>query len=63
MKKQYIVQKYVMADSVAEAAKKSKRIPVHEIYLHNAWFEKVAGYEFSESKKALIGFETKQIKK
>ena len=35
-----------MADSAKEALEKSKRIPIHEVYIHNAWFEKVAGYEF-----------------
>lgn len=47
MKKQYLVQKYVMANSVAEAIKKSKNLPIHEVYVHGSWFEKVANYEWS----------------
>lgn len=47
MKKQYIVQKYVMADSVKQALEKSKKLPVHEVFIHNSWFEKVAGFEWT----------------
>lgn len=45
MKKQYIVQKYVMADSVTEALRKSKHMPIHEVFLHNNWFEKSVNKE------------------
>lgn len=45
-RQQYIVQKYVMAESVEEAIQKAKKLPVHECYISNAWFEKVAGCEF-----------------
>lgn len=56
MVKQYIVQKYVMANSAKEAEKKSKRIPIHEVFVHNPWFEKVAGFEWTETKNSKIGF-------
>lgn len=49
MKKQYIVSKYVMADSMEEAKKKSKKMPVHEIYVHNSWFEK-QNFEWEQNK-------------
>lgn len=56
MKKQFIVQKYVMADSAAEAIKKSKHIPIHEVYVHGNWFEKNAGYEWNPPKVKKTGF-------
>lgn len=46
MKKQFIVQKYVMAESVSEALKKAKKLPVHEVFVHNSWFEKSVAFEF-----------------
>lgn len=58
MKKQYIVQKYVMADSVQEALKKQSRIPVHEIYIHNQWFEK-QGFEWVAKGVQNVGFKRK----
>jgi len=57
--KQYIVQKYVMANSVKEALKKSVRLPVHEIFLHGSWFEKSANYEFFPEKPNKIGLRDK----
>lgn len=35
--KLYIVRKYVMAKSVAEAIKKSHKEPVHEVYVDDEW--------------------------
>ncbi len=58
MKKQFIVQKYVMADSVKEAMEKSKHIPIHEVFVHNNWFEK-AGYEWSTTPARKMGFKNK----
>ena len=49
MKKQFIVQKYVMAESVVEALKKAKKLPVHEVFIHNNWFEKNANYEWNKA--------------
>lgn len=46
MKKQYVIQKYVMADSVAEALKKSPKTPIHEVYVHSNWFEKNLNNDF-----------------
>lgn len=60
MKKQYIIQKYVMADSVTEAIKKAKTLPIHEVFLHNNWFEKAIGYEFYAKASDLPGFKEKQ---
>lgn len=59
MKKQYIVQKYVMAESVAEAIKKSKKLPIHEVYIHNSWFEKNPNYNFFEIPTEKTGFAKK----
>lgn len=57
MKKQYIVQKYVMAESTQEAIKKSKKSPIHEVFVHNAWLEKQSNYAFFPSKTNKTGFE------
>lgn len=46
MKKQYIVQKYVMANSVTEAIKKSKNLPIHEVYVHSDWLSKNTNSNF-----------------
>lgn len=35
--KLFIVRKYVMADSVAQALKKEKTVAVHEIYVDEEW--------------------------
>lgn len=56
MKKQYVVSKFVMANSVKEALEKSKKIPVSEIYVHNSWFERVAGFEFTSPSPGQMGF-------
>lgn len=48
MKKQYLIQKYVLANSVTEAIDKSKNLPIHEVYVHGSWFEKVANYEWNK---------------
>lgn len=56
MKKQYILQKYVMADSAADALKKGQKMPTHEVYVHTQWFDKVAGYEFVSNAKKGMGF-------
>lgn len=45
--KQYIVQKYVMANGVSEAMRKSKRMPIHEVYVSAGWLEKVANMQFN----------------
>lgn len=60
MKKQYIVQKYVMADSAVEALKKAKYMPVHEIYVHNAWFEKNGDNNFFFKEPPTIGLKKKK---
>ena len=56
MKKQYIVQKYVLADSAAEAVAKAKRLPVHEVFLHGGWLEKAANFEFFSQPQRVPGF-------
>jgi hypothetical protein len=60
MKKQFIVQKYVMAESVEEAIKKAKNLPVHEVFLHNSWFEKEKNFVFFDQSQDKIGFEKKK---
>lgn len=59
MKKQYIVQKYVMADSVKQAIDKSKNLPIHEVFVHNSWFEKVGNYEWTQPERKLAGYKKK----
>lgn len=54
-----MVQKYVMADSVKEAVEKSKKIPIHEVYVHNQWFERAVGFEFTAPQKSTTGFTKK----
>lgn len=61
MKKQYFVVKYVMAENTEEAIRKSKKTPIHEVYVHNAWMEKNTENNFFEATKNTIGF--KKIKK
>ncbi len=56
MKKQYIVQKYVQADSVLDAVKKAKKAPVHEVFVHNSWLEK-QNFEFFGIKTNKAGYE------
>lgn len=59
MKKQFIVSKYIMADSAKEAMRKSKHIPIHECYIHNSWFEKAVNFEFAPPKVRQPGFNKK----
>ena len=61
-KQQYVVMKHVMAESAMEAVKKSLRLPVHEVYINNSWFEKVANYEFNRtSSSSVTGFRQKKV--
>lgn len=62
MNKQDIVSKYVMANSVTEAVNKSKRMPVHEVYVHNAWFDKAANYAFNFEPQPPSGFKEEKPK-
>lgn len=57
MKKQYIIQKYVMADSVAEALKKAPKTPIHEVFIHNGWFEKNMNQDFYYTEPRITGFD------
>jgi hypothetical protein len=56
MKKQYIVSKYVMAESVMEALNKSKGVPITEIYVHNSWLEKQKEFAMFEVKPKAMGY-------
>ncbi len=51
-----------MAENVSEALRKAKKMPVHEIYVHNAWLEKSQNYEFFPEKQKTIGFTKEQPK-
>lgn len=57
MKKQYIVQKYVMADTVEEALRKAKKLPYHEVFLHGEHFNKCLNSEFYMPEVHKIGLE------
>lgn len=48
-----------MADSAKEAVEKSKRLPIHEVYVHNQWFERAVGYEFIAPQKSQTGYKKK----
>lgn len=55
-KQQYIIQKYVLAESLAEAVRKSRKIPIHEVFISNAWFEKQNSEFYRSDKKSCTGF-------
>ena len=52
MQKRYIVRKYVMANSVVDAAKKEKLFKPDEIWIDEAW----RNVYDEELKKTIIGF-------
>jgi hypothetical protein len=52
--KQYIVRKFVMANNVMEAIKKSARIPIEEAYVNPEW---------KEPDKPIEGFKDKKVGK
>lgn len=56
--KQYVILKFVMANSTTEALKKAKKLPVHEVYIHGGWFEK-QNHEFYGNRPATPGFKQK----
>lgn len=54
-----------MAESVQEALRKSKYLPIHEVFLHSGWFDKIAGQEFFQKNVSdKVGFhKVKEIHK
>lgn len=52
MKKQYIIRKYVMAESIEEALKKEKKITADECWVSEQWLQN--NTDFNE-----VGFKTK----
>lgn len=52
---QYIVVKYVMAKSAQEAVNKSRKFPIHEVYVHSNWAEKNTGHNFFAEEIKEIG--------
>lgn len=54
MARQYIIRKYVMAASAAEAVEKSRKVPIHEVYVDNSWLEKVRNNDFFSTEKSSI---------
>lgn len=54
-KQQYLVQKYVMAESAADAISRSRKLPIHEVFVSSAWLEKVANNEFFRKEQSSIG--------
>lgn len=60
MKKQYVVRKYVMANSVADAIRISHKTPIHEVHIDNAWWEKSVAYNFYPSEVVKSGFNEKK---
>lgn len=57
---QYVVQKYVLASSIEEAVRKSKKLPIHEVYIHGGWFEKMNNEFYRTDTPPAIGFEKKK---
>ena len=55
-KQQYLVQKYVMASSVEEAVRKSKKLPIHEVYISGQWFEKQGSEFYRDGERRDLGF-------
>lgn len=55
---QYVVQKYVMAESVEQAVRKSKKVPIHEVFISSAWFEKMNSEFFRQEVGRVPGFGT-----
>ena len=53
-KQQYIIRKYVMAESATEALRKAKKMPVHEVYVDNTWLEKSMNNEFFRKEKTSV---------
>jgi|WetSurMetagenome_2_1015567.scaffolds.fasta_scaffold16395_5 hypothetical protein len=60
MKKQYCIVKYVMAENANQALNKSKKVPISEIYIHNAWLEKNTDHNMFGEKKKKYGFVDKK---
>ena len=54
--KQYVVSKYVMATSAQDAVNKSRRMPIHEVYVSSGWFEKAANNTFYPPKEPKAGY-------
>ena len=52
MNKQYVIRKYVMAESIEEALKKEKKITADECWINEAWLQN--NIDFNE-----VGFKTK----
>lgn len=51
----YMIIKYVDADSHAEAMRKAKRTPIHEVTIHNSAWEK-SEYSLKDHPTKKIGF-------
>lgn len=60
MKRQYIIRKYVMAESAQEAVEKSKRVPIDEVYIDNSWLERNTDNNLFLNDKSNIGFNAKK---
>lgn len=51
----YVITKYVDADSAEQALMKSRKLPPHEIYIHNdSWKE--TGYQIGKEAIKKLGF-------
>lgn len=49
-----------MAESATEALKKAQKMPVDEVYVHNAWLEKNTDHNMFNVKNPNIGFHEKK---
>jgi len=57
----YMIIKYVDADSQAEALKKARTTPIHEITIHNSHWEK-AEFSLKNNQNKRIGFSDAKAK-
>lgn len=58
MKKIYVVRKYVFAEDIADAIKKEKSSPIHEVYLEEGAIKDLL-FTLSGKDPTKVGFEEK----
>lgn len=58
----YMIIKYIDADNHAEALRKAKRTPIHEVTIHNSAWEK-DGFDLKNKITKNIGFKDGETKK
>lgn len=59
----FIVNKYIEASSVEEAIKKSKKTPIHEVFIHNDHWKENGFYLGNQTGVTRIGFKDENSKR